>query len=167
MNSCKIVLMVTAIRQNFISFLTHPILLACFSSWIIAQFIKTFLNLLFGRIHSLTELLDSLFWKTGGLPSSHSAMVTCLCITVGFRNGFVSDIFMVALGFLFVTIRDALGVRRANGLQAKKLNEIGKLLKEKDIMDYEPVKEVNGHTPIEVFMGVLLGLLVGLAFSVL
>ncbi len=74
---------------------------------------------------------------------------------------------MVSLAFVFVTIRDALGVRRANGLQAKKINEMGKMLQEKGILDYTPVKEVNGHTPLEVCMGVLLGFFVGLAFSLL
>lgn len=159
--------MIFAIKQNIFSFLSHPVLLSCFGSWLIAQFIKTFINLLFGRIHSFGELIDSLLWRTGGLPSSHSAMVTCLCVTVGFRSGFLSDVFMVSLAFVFVTIRDALGVRRANGLQAKKINEMGKMLQEKGILDYTPVKEVNGHTPLEVCMGVLLGFFVGLAFSLL
>ena len=150
-----------------VDFFRHPIFLACIGSWFLAQFIKTFLNLIYGRIHSFGALMDSLFWKTGGLPSSHSAMVTCLAISIGFRNGFDSDIFMFALFFVFVTIRDALGVRRANGIQAKKMNEMGNLLKEKGLMDYTPVKEVNGHNPTEVTLGIILGFLVGLAFSVL
>ena len=66
-----------------------------------------------------------------------------------------------------VTVRDAVGVRRSNGIQAKKMNELGKDLKEKNIIDYKPIKEVNGHTPIEVTLGCVLGFFIGLAFSTL
>lgn len=101
------------------------------------------------------------------MPSSHAALVSSLCTTIGFRSGLGSDIFVLSLGFFLVTIRDAVGVRRANGVQAKSLNELGKKLNAKGIVDYRPVKEVQGHTPLEVFIGCLLGFFVGLAFSVL
>ena len=65
-----------------------------------------------------------------------------------------------------VTIRDAVGVRRSSGIQARKINEIGKILNEKDILEYNTIKEVNGHTPMEVTLGCLLGFFIGLAFSV-
>ena len=66
-----------------------------------------------------------------------------------------------------VTIRDAVGVRRSSGIQARKINEIGKSLKENRVMDFKPIKEVNGHTPIEVSIGCLLGFFIGLAYSLL
>ena len=94
-------------------------------------------------------------------------MVTCLCTCVGFRNGPDSDVFLVALVFFLVTIRDAVGVRRSNGIQAKKLNEIGKKLDENKILEYSPIKEVNGHSPMEVIIGIVLGFFIGIAFSVL
>ena len=72
---------------------------------------------------------------------------------------------MISLGFFLITIRDAVGVRRSSGVQAKKINEMGKLLKEKGILDYSPIKEVNGHTPLEVTIGCLLGFFIGLAYS--
>lgn len=147
-------------------FITNPVLLAALTSWLSAQFIKTVINVLYGRVHSIAELFENLFWKTGGLPSSHTALVTSVSITIGFRNGFSSDIFMLALAFLMVTVRDALGVRRSSGIQAKKINEIGKKLGEKEIMEYKPLKEVNGHTPMEVALGCVLGLALGLAFSI-
>ncbi len=149
------------------SFLMNPVLLACISSWFSAQFIKTVINIIYGRIHSLSELFETLIWKTGGLPSSHSAMVTCLCTCVGIRNGMDSDIFLVSLVFVLVTIRDAVGVRRSSGLQAKKLNELGKILEENKILEYKPIKEVNGHSPMEVIIGIVLGFFIGLAFSTL
>ncbi len=157
--------MFTAVGEQLKSLLFNPVLLACLSSWFCAQFIKTVLSVLYGRIHSLTELMESLIWKTGGLPSSHSALVSSLATTIAFRNGLDSDIFILALCFFMVTIRDAVGVRRSSGIQARKINEIGRSLKEHDITDYEVIKEVNGHTPMEVTIGCLLGFFIGLAYS--
>lgn len=157
--------MVGSISEQIKAFVTSPILLAGLTSWLSAQFIKTVINIIFGKIHSVPELLENLFWKTGGLPSSHSALVTSVCTTIGFRNGLSSDIFMLAFAFLMVTVRDALGVRRSNGIQAKKINEIGRKLNEKEIVEYKPLKEVNGHTPMEVTLGCVLGFILGLAFS--
>ena len=157
--------MFTLLSDQVKKFLSNPVLLACISSWFCAQFIKTVISILYGRIHSLYELVENLIWKTGGLPSSHSALVASLSTTVGFRNGISSDIFILWLCFFMVTIRDAVGVRRSNGIQAQKINEIGRLLNKKDIIDYKPIREVNGHTPMEVTIGCLLGFFIGLAFS--
>lgn len=145
----------------------NPIFLAAVFSWFSAQFIKTVIKLFTGKVRSLKELFELLFWRTGSMPSSHSATVCSVCTTIGFKSGFSSDVFCLALIFLFVTIRDALGVRRASGLQARTLNQVGKSLSEKEIIDFKPVKEVLGHTPLEVFVGLLLGFFVGLGFSVL
>lgn len=101
------------------------------------------------------------------MPSSHSALVTTLCTMIAFNSGLDSDLFILSLGFFLVTIRDAVGVRRASGLQAALLNRVGRSLAEKGIINFKPIKEVQGHTPAEVLMGVLLGLAIGLAFSVL
>ena len=157
--------MFTLLSDQVKKFLSNPVLLACISSWFCAQFIKTVISILYGRIHSLYKLVENLIWKTGGLPSSHSALVASLSTTVGFRNGISSDIFILSLCFFMVTIRDAVGVRRSNGIQAQKINEIGRLLNKKDIIDYKPIREVNGHTPMEVTIGCLLGFFIGLAFS--
>ena len=157
--------MFTLLSDQVKKFLSNPVLLACISSWFCAQFIKTVISILYGRIHSLYELVENLIWKTVGLPSSHSALVASLSTTVGFRNGISSDIFILSLCFFMVTIRDAVGVRRSNGIQAQKINEIGRLLNKKDIIDYKPIREVNGHTPMEVTIGCLLGFFIGLAFS--
>ena len=157
--------MFTLLSDQVKKFLSNPVLLACISSWFCAQFIKTVISILYGRIDSLYELVENLIWKTGGLPSSHSALVASLSTTVGFRNGISSDIFILSLCFFMVTIRDAVGVRRSNGIQAQKINEIGRLLNKKDIIDYKPIREVNGHTPMEVTIGCLLGFFIGLAFS--
>lgn len=159
--------MFTILSDQIKKFLTNPVLLACISSWFCAQFIKTVINILYGRIHNVLELLENLIWKTGGLPSSHSALVAALATTVGFRNGISSDIFILSLCFFMVTIRDAVGVRRSNGIQARKINELGKILNKKQIIEYKPIREVNGHTPMEVTLGCLLGFFIGLAFSLM
>lgn len=154
--------------DRFRLFLTNPVLLSCFFSWLGAQFLKTAINLIYGRVHSFGELLQLMFWRTGGMPSSHSALVASLSTTIAFRNGIHSDIFVLSLAFFFVTIRDAFGVRRASGIHARKINELGRKLNEKEVLDdYKPIKEVNGHTPMEVICGCIFGFFVGLAFSLL
>lgn len=154
-------------NTEFYEFFKGPVFLSCIFSWMCAQFVKTIIKLFTGKVKNLRELFELLFWRTGSMPSSHSATVGSLCTTVGFSSGFSSDIFCVSLVFLFITIRDALGVRRASGIQARVLNEVGKDLVAKEIIEFKPIKEVQGHTPLEVFVGLLLGIFVGVAFSVL
>ena len=155
------------VKEQLRIFITNPVLLSCIFSWLTAQFTKTLIKLFSGKVHSIKELFELLLWRTGSMPSSHAALVTSLCTTIGFRSGVGSDVLMLSVGFFLVTIRDAVGVRRANGLQAALLNKVGKSLAEKGIIDFKPIKEVQGHTPAEVCIGCLLGFFVGLAFSVL
>ncbi len=155
------------IREQVQLLFSSPVLLACVFSWLSAQAIKTCIKLFSGKIHGIGELFELLIWRTGGMPSAHSALVSALTTSIGFRSGVDSDIFILSACFFFVTIRDALGVRRASGIQARKLNEIGKILDEKQIADYKQIKEVQGHTPLEVIVGCLLGFFMGIAFSVL
>ncbi len=160
--------MSSSFREQFFLFLRNPIFLSCVFSWLGAQFLKAAIKLVYGRIHSLAELLEVMFWRTGGMPSSHSALVTSLCTTIAFRDGLSSDIFVFSLAFFLVVIRDAFGVRRSSGLQARKINDLGRELAEKKTIEsYKPMKEVDGHTPMEVLCGCLLGFFVGLSFSLL
>ena len=159
--------MFTAIKTKMFQLFSNPVFLSCAFSWFSAQFIKTIINLCLRKIHSIPELFEFLIWKTGGFPSSHTALVCSLCTVIGFRNGINSDIFMLAFCLMMITVRDALGVRRANGVHARKINEIGRELEKKDILKYKPIKEVLGHTPMEVAVGALLGFFIGLAFSTL
>ncbi|MBP5577485.1 MAG: divergent PAP2 family protein [Treponema sp.] len=154
-------------REQLKLLFTNPVLLSCIFSWLSAQFLKTMIKLFSRKVHSFKELFELFFWRTGSMPSSHSALVTTLCTTIGYRSGINSDVFILSIGFFLVTIRDAVGVRRASGIQATILNKIGQKLSEKGIMDFKPIKEVQGHTPAEVAIGCLLGFFIGLAFSVL
>lgn len=149
-------------------FFQSPIFLACFCSWFGAQFIKTAINLCYGKVKSFKQLIELMLVKTGGMPSSHSALVTALATSVGIRNGLNSDMFFIAATFWAVVIRDAFGVRRSNGMGIKRINEVTAELSEKKVTkDYKPLKEVNGHKPMEVVCGCLLGLFVGLGFTML
>ena len=155
------------LKEQLHLFFSQPAFLACLFSWLSAQLVKTLIKLFSGKVHSLKELFELLLWRTGSMPSSHSALVATLCTTIGFRSGVNSDVFILSLGFYLVTIRDAVGVRRANGLQAAMLNKIGRLLAAKNIIEeVKLIKEVQGHTPAEVIIGSLLGFFIGLAFGV-
>ncbi|MCR4741469.1 MAG: divergent PAP2 family protein [Treponema sp.] len=149
-------------------FLTNPVFLAAVTSWLSAQFLKTAIKLILGKIHSLKQLLEMMLWTTGGMPSSHSAMTTSVCVTLGFKCGINSNLFIFSLMFFFVVIRDSFGVRRSSGIQANKINQIGEELKEKEVIkEFKKMKVVNGHTPMEVVCGCLLGILIGLSYSLL
>jgi acid phosphatase family membrane protein YuiD len=95
---------------------------------------------------------------TGGMPSSHSAGVVALSTTVGIISGFTSLIFAVSLGYSFVVMYDAAGIRRASGKMAVCLNKMmGDFYKHDINAAGTKLKELLGHTPKEVFCGALLG----------
>lgn len=97
---------------------------------------------------------------TGGMPSSHSALVTSLSVAVGKELGFDSIFFAMSLVFALVVMYDAAGIRRAAGKQAEILN---KMIDDLYFGDFkrERLKELLGHTPIEVFAGAFLGIFIG------
>ncbi|MDA0577920.1 MAG: divergent PAP2 family protein [Verrucomicrobia bacterium] len=127
------------------------------SSWIIAQCAKM-VNGFFR-----TRRLDfRYFVSTGGMPSAHSSTVTGLATAVGLAEGFGSPLFAVALALAFIVMFDASTVRRAAGLQASLLNEIiAELFKEHRLSERK-LKELLGHTRLEVFMGATIGVLTAL-----
>ena len=143
------------------------IFLSAFFSWFVAQLIKVAVETVRGEHHGSRDVITTLAWKTGGMPSSHSSLVTGIATSIGFIYGVANPLFTLALFYGMLTIRDALGVRRAAGAQARELNRIGMQLKEQHGIQFKPVKEVNGHTPAEVSVGVLLGFFLGMAFSLL
>lgn len=150
------------------SFFTNPIFLSGVFSWLGAQFLKTLIQLIYGRIKSLKDLIENMLWKTGGMPSSHSAVVTAITTCIGIKEGVQSSVFMLAIMITFITMRDAVGVRRSSGLQSQKINELGRELEKNEcLQEYKPIKEVNGHTPMQVIMGSLLGVLIGFSMMLL
>lgn len=119
-----------------------------------AQCIKFFLHLITKREIDLT-----LFTTTGGMPSSHSAGVVALAVVIGILSGFTSINFALATGFALVVMYDAAGVRRAAGKQAACLNKIIQDFYKHDIAQFGGrLKELLGHTPLQVFAGAIYGL---------
>jgi acid phosphatase family membrane protein YuiD len=100
------------------------------------------------------------------MPSSHSALATSLATSLGFTSGLDSPIFVLAFFYGILTIRDAMGVRRAAGTQAQALNQLSEELHQRFDTKLKPVKEIHGHTPAEVFIGSLLGFFIAMAFCI-
>ena len=103
-----------------------------------------------------------IFTTTGGMPSSHTAGVIALSTSVALIEGFDSLIFAVSLGFSLVIMQDAAGLRRAAGKTAATLNRLVDefVQKNKEVKPYTALKELLGHTPLEVFCGMILGIVV-------
>ena len=133
--------------------LANRVLLAAVLAWTLAQLIKVPLNYLLHR-----EWDWSLLFAAGGMPSSHTALVTGIAVGVGLQDGFDSTTFAVAAVLAAVVIYDATGVRRHAGDHARVLNlMIDELLTGHPLAEKE-LKEVLGHTPREVVGGLLLGM---------
>jgi acid phosphatase family membrane protein YuiD len=145
----------------------HPIFLSALSSWFIAQILKSCIALLRNRTRTAREILLNIFWSTGGMPSSHSSVVSALATSIGFIEGADSPLFFMALFYALLVFRDALGVRRAAGAQARALNQLIRELAPSLSSRIKPVKEIHGHTISEVFVGALLGFFIAVAFCTL
>jgi acid phosphatase family membrane protein YuiD len=142
------------------AFWENPVVLSGILSWFLAQFIKAVIAVLHARKRYAGELMIALAWKTGGMPSSHAALVCAMTAAVAFRDGIDSDLFAVTVFMAMIVIRDAVGVRRSSGLQARSLNHLGREVNERLAIDFHPVKEVQGHTPLEVLAGGILGVII-------
>lgn len=97
--------------------------------------------------------------RSGGMPSSHSAMITSLASAIGFKQGLHSETFALSVVLAFIVMYDATGVRQAAGKQAKVLNQIIRELFSGQPVSEEELKELIGHTPVEVFVGAAIGIL--------
>ena len=137
--------------------LDNTTLLAAILAWCIAQAIKFCLTLLGKKELSLGRL-----YGAGGMPSSHSALVMAMSTCIGRIYGFDSPIFAISCLVSLVVMYDAAGVRRATGIHARILNE---LLGQRDSTQEEHLKEMLGHTPLQVICGGVLGIVVGYFFS--
>ena len=132
-------------------------LLAPLVAWAIAQAAKVILTSWRQRRLNLRVLAE-----TGGMPSSHAAIVMGMTTAVGKYAGVSSAPFAIALIFSFVVMYDAAGLRRAAGRQAAILNRLVEDLVHMRGMQEQKLRELLGHTPVEVVVGALLGIGVGL-----
>ena len=137
--------------------LGNRVIQAAALAWAVAQALKVMLTLAISRRFDKSRVLGS-----GGMPSSHSAMACAMLMTIGFREGFSSSIFALAFCFSGVVMYDAAGVRRSTGKNAAVINQLMDMLSGNGYtFDDKRLKELVGHTPIQVLAGALLGTLIG------
>lgn len=142
----------------FQQLIANDLLVCSVIAYFVAQVLKIFTTLWRDGEFRLSTILSS-----GGMPSSHSSTVVALTISCGRVYGVVSPLFAVCFILAAIVMYDATGVRRAAGEQAKLLNHIVT-----DLFSGDPnysekaLKELIGHTPLQVAMGALLGLIIGL-----
>lgn len=136
-----------------------PVLLIAISAWAIAQVLKLLISIAVYRKFDLTYLTTG-----GGMPSSHSALVCATAVSTAICTGFDSPVFAVATVLAFIVMYDAAHVRLETGKQAKVLNQLMRSWGEGKPEAFEAdLKELIGHTPLQVAVGGVLGTVVGLA----
>lgn len=137
------------------------VLFSAILAWLIAQILKIIITAIRYKKMTLYTLISS-----GGMPSSHTALVVALTTSVGITSGFNSVIFAVCAVFSLVIMYDATGVRRAVGEQGKKINKLLEAFYKTNTIDNkefsEKIGEILGHTPLEVLAGLILGILTAL-----
>ena len=148
------------IMDTIIAVFTNKIFYATLIAWVSSQTLKVIIHYIQYRKIDL-----SLFSETGGMPSAHSATVSALSSMVGFEVGWTSPLFMVCLTFSLIVMYDAAGLRRAAGEQAKILNRIILDVYSRRRLQSKRLKELVGHTPVEVMAGCVFGILLAIICS--
>ena len=143
-------------------FFGNPAVVSGLAAMMLAQLLKLLLNYALNKKWDWVLLIES-----GGMPSSHSAMVTAIAVSIGLWKGFDTAAFAAAFGLMVIVTYDSANVRWQSGLHAQKINQLLR-----DVFSGQPIndqllKEVIGHTPRQVYIGVILGILVALAVDFL
>ena len=131
----------------------NPVLFIGLFAWALAQFLKVPIHYILYR-----KMNWGLWFSSGGMPSSHSALVTSVSLSIGLFDGFNTSLFALSMALTMIVVYDAAGVRREAGRHAEKINILineffsGQQISEKQL------KEVIGHTPAQVLAGIFLGL---------
>ena len=144
-------------KNTFTMFITNKYVYVPIILWTCIQAFKVIHDLYTTRKFNFKRILGA-----GGMPSSHSAVVTSIATLIGKYEGVDSAIFGLALMFALVVMYDACGVRRAAGKQAKVLNEIVNTPGLTGVEIQGKLQEALGHTPIQVFVGALIGIIAGI-----
>lgn len=135
-------------------FLDNYLLISALTGWIVAQILKVFTGMFSKEKFSLTRLLFS----NGGMPSSHSATVMALSVAALLGEGIGSPAFAICAILSIIVMNDAVGVRQETGKQSKVINEIMRTMSTGRHEDVETgLKELVGHTPLQVIMGAITG----------
>ena len=146
-------------NEIFSEIIKNKIFMTTVSAWIIAEVIKVTLGVIKEKRFDFRWFIG-----TGGMPSSHVAGASCLAAAVGLEYGFDSVHFALAASFAIVVMFDAQGVRRSTGRQAHILNKVMEDIYWQGKIHEGRLRELVGHTPIQVIMGFLLGVCVALLF---
>lgn len=137
--------------------LRNQVLIAGLMGWFLGQFLKVPIEYLTRR-----RMNWGLWFSSGGMPSSHSSLMTSVTLSIGLNYGFSSPLFALAFAVSMIVVYDATGVRRQAGIHAQKINIIFEEFLRGEPIEIDKLKEVLGHTPPQVVGGVLLGLVVAL-----
>jgi acid phosphatase family membrane protein YuiD len=141
--------------MNFLALFQNKPLIAGLVAWALAQIIKIPLEYLRTRRWNWALLLT-----TGGMPSSHSSLMTATAHAIGLYQGFDQPVFALAVAITMIVVYDAAGVRRQAGIHAQRINVLFDELLHGHMLSENDLREVLGHTPLEVAGGVLFGLIV-------
>lgn len=145
--------------SEWLALLRNRVFLSVVVAWICTQGVKVALGIIRERRFNFKWLIG-----TGGMPSTHAAGVASLTTAVGLTSGFGSTLFIITLIFALIIMFDAQGVRRSAGKQAEVLNKIVEDIYWKRGIDQERLLELIGHTPVEVFVGGLIGIVVAVLY---
>lgn len=137
--------------------LQNQVFVAGMLGWFLGQFLKVPIEYLTRR-----RMNWGLWFSSGGMPSSHSSLMTSVTLSIGLNYGFGSPLFALAFAVSMIVVYDATGVRRQAGIHAQKINIIFEEFLRGEPIEIDKLKEVLGHTPPQVVGGVLLGLAVAL-----
>lgn len=138
--------------MDLLALLDNRVLIACLSSWSLVQVLKLPIE------YALTRRWNwSLLFRAGGMPSSHTALVSSVAHAIGLTAGFGSGLFALSLVLAMVVIYDATGIRRQAGRHAEIINTIVQDLVEGHPLRQEQLREVLGHSPLEALVGLLIG----------
>ena len=144
-------------EEIFSELFRNKIFMTTLSAWVIAQCLKVAIGVIREKRFDFRWLIG-----TGGMPSSHAAGASCLATAIGLECGFDSVYFALAASFAIVVMFDAQGVRRASGKQARILNKVMDDIYWQGRIHENRLRELIGHTPVEVIAGFLLGVLIAL-----
>lgn len=145
--------------NDFIAFVQNKYIYIPFFLWFGIQLFKLIYDLVTTKKFNFKRIIGA-----GGMPSSHSAVVSGLATLIGKYEGVDTPIFALAFIVAFVVMYDACGVRRAAGKQAALLNKLIETPGLTGVQVSERLVEVLGHTPVQVFVGAIIGVIVGLIF---
>lgn len=141
--------------MNLLDVFQNKVLIAGLIAWSLAQVIKIPLDFFRTRRWNW-----ALFFTTGGMPSSHSSLMTATTLAIGLYHGFDHPVFALGVAITMIVTYDAAGVRQQAGIHAQRINVLFDELLHGHPINQRDLREVIGHTPLEVAGGILLGLII-------